>query len=143
MSIQKAVQKLNDGCCCAVYKNGRIISAEGTGVKPILSFLQQDRQLLNGASVADQVIGKAAALLFVYGGAKEIYGKLMSETAMAVLEKYQVPYSFEKSVPFIKNRRGDGMCPMEQAVAGIDNPKDGFAAIMQKIAEGMGRSGRE
>ena len=137
MPIREAVQLLNEGRCCAVWKDGQTIFSDGIGVKPLLDFLRQDRQFLKGASVADRVVGKAAALLLVYGGAKEVYGRLMSETAVAVLKKYKISYSFGERVPFIKNRRGDGMCPLEQAVVGIDDPEDGFAAIMQRVAEMM------
>lgn len=77
---------------------------------------------LSGWSAADLVVGKAAALLFVYAKVKEVYGKVLSEEAEKVLKEHGVPCSFETLAPHIINRSGNDICPMEKLVKDVENP---------------------
>lgn len=138
MQFQKAINILHEqNCSCVVIKDNTVYQADGMGVKPIMQWLKQDESFFENAIVADKVIGKAAALLLVLGKAKGIYGNIMSESAIAVLEQYHIPYEYGEKVPFISNRTNTGMCPLEQSVVNIDTPKEAFVAIQNKIAELM------
>ena len=137
-----AIQKLNEGYACVVQKpDGGLACAEGIGVKPLMAFLREDGRFFEGAAVADKVVGKAAALLLVKGGVREVYGRVMSEAAMAVFRRFGIPYSFETAVPFIQNRAGDGICPLEDAVSTIGEPEEAFPALEARIAELMANRG--
>jgi len=131
----KELEKLEFSC--VVFKNDELFCENGIGVKPIISWLDSDKDFFNGAFVADKIIGKAAALLLVLGKAKMVYGLVMSETAIEVFEKNNIPYSFGEKVPFIENRTATGMCPLEQSVVEIFQPSDGYVAIKSTIKELM------
>lgn len=97
-----------------IVKEGRIIfSSNGKGIKPIYTALKELKDGLMGSSIADKVIGKAAAMICEYAGIKELSTKLISENAINVLENTSIIYNYEKSVPYIKNRDQSGMCPVE------------------------------
>lgn len=97
-----------------IVKEGRIIfSSNGKGIKPIYTALKELKSELRGSSIADKVIGKAAAMICEYAGIKELSTKLISENAINVLENTSIIYNYEKSVPYIKNRDQSGMCPVE------------------------------
>lgn len=102
------------------------------GIKTLLSILSDNPALLCGASVADKVVGKAAALLMVKGKVKEVYAEVISESATDIFRKYRIPFAYGTIADKIINRSGTGMCPMEQTVVGIDNPDDAFVALKQK-----------
>lgn len=137
-SPNPAIQKLNEGYACVVqHPDGRFSCAEGIGVKPLMSFLRQDSRFFEKAFVADKVVGKAAALLLVKGGAQAVYGRIMSEAAVRVLSRFGISYFYETLVPFIQNRTGDGVCPLEQAVSDVETPDDAFPALEARIAELM------
>lgn len=85
--------------------------------------------MLKDACVADKIIGKAAALLLILGGAKAVYGEVMSENAHRLLTEAGLEVQYGSLVPYIVNRKEDGMCPMEQAVAGLSDPKEAPAAL--------------
>lgn len=53
--------------------------------------------------MADIVIGKAAAMLLIYGKVHKIYTRLISEHAIAILDKYHITYEYDKKVPYIMN----------------------------------------
>ena len=102
------------------------------GIKTLLSILSDNPDLLCGASVADKVVGKAAALLMAKGNVKAVYAEVISESATDIFGKYRIPFAYGTIADKIVNRSGTGMCPMEQTVVDIDNPDDAFVALKQK-----------
>lgn len=95
------------------YSNGEIKEYYQNRVKDIKEILKENSKALEGAIVADKVIGKVAASLLTVAGVKEIYTDVISKLAIPVLEKNKVKYEFKEKVEYIKNNDGTGMCPME------------------------------
>ena len=91
--------------------------------------------MLKGASVADKVIGKAAALLMALGEIKEVHTLIISEPALQVFENHKIKFFFDKKVDRIVNRTGDGLCPMESLCLDIDDPQEAFTKIVEKISK--------
>jgi hypothetical protein len=83
----------------------------------LYDILRANRPLLNGATIADKVIGKGAAALMIAGGVKEVYTDVISEAAMELFDRYATEVSYDKKVAHIINRRGDGICPVEERCA--------------------------
>ena len=119
----------------AVVSNGEVFTSQERGVKPLLHLLTEKKGFLKGSSVADKVIGKAAALLMVLGEIKEVHTLIISEPAIKVFEKYSIPCYYDKKVERIVNRTGDGLCPMETQCLDVDNPMDAFTKIKEKISK--------
>ena len=69
-----------------MFKNGKIKEFYNPRVQDIVSILKQDKNALQGAVIADKVIGKVAASLLIVGGVKEIFANTLSEFAIPVLE---------------------------------------------------------
>lgn len=113
----------------AVVSNGEVFTSQERGVKPLLHLLTEKKGFLKGASVADKVIGKAAALLMVLGEIKEVHTLIISEPAIKVFEKYNIPCFYDKKVDRIVNRTGDGLCPMETLCLDVEEPKEAFEKI--------------
>lgn len=90
---------------------------------------------LAGYSVADIVVGKAAALLFIKCGIKEVYAKTLSMAAKAVLEKFGIYYEYGTLTERIINRSGTDVCPMEKTVLHTDNPEEAYALLKAKLEE--------
>lgn len=133
--LETAVNELDKAeFCCILAKNNTLYKADGIGVKPLVTWLNQDIHFFEGGAVADKVIGKAAALLLVLGGAVSAYGAVMSEAAVTVLKSNGIEYKYGKLVPFISNRTQTGVCPLEKSVIDIDEPNAAFMAIKATIA---------
>ena len=119
---------------CVLCRGDNTYTSEKSGIAPMLGFLA-DGVGLDGFSAADRIIGKAAAMLFVRAGVREVYGEVMSRAALPVLEKYGIRCSFGALTDRIANRAGDGICPMEATVAGIDDPAEAEAALRDKLVQ--------
>ena len=127
---------------CAGERDGVLLFAlRGMGIKPLILVHEQAPQLLAGARLCDKVIGKAAATLCVLAGVKSVHGLVMSETAATFLGAHGITHSCDESVPFIQNRTGDGLCPLESACAAIADPRLAYAALRARIAELMAPAG--
>lgn len=113
----------------AVVSVDDFFTSKERGVKPLLFLLKEKKGFLKGASVADKVIGKAAALLMALGEIKEVHTLIISEPAIKVFEKYNIPCFYDKKVTRIVNRAGDGLCPMETLCLDVENPQEAFDRI--------------
>ena len=124
-------EMLEAGYRCVLRKGEmRYISTE-RGVKPLLSWIDEGLDL-SGYAAADQVVGKAAALLYVLMGVKEIYTRVLSEQAARVFEKYGISAEAGEKGPYIINRAGTGRCPMESAVWETDEPEEAYRILKAK-----------
>ena len=120
---------------CAVVKGEAAQLSYQTGIRPLLDWLEQNPDFLRGAAVADRVVGKAAAMLMIAGGVREIYAGVASDYALECLEQHGVPCFYEKKVPSIRNRAGTGMCPMEECCLAIHDPNEAHAALRRRADE--------
>lgn len=100
----------------------------------MMRFIEERRDL-RGYAVADIIIGKAAALLFIKAGIREVYGEVMSKAGYDLLLQHAIPCACGTLTEKIINRKGDGVCPMEQTVARIDDPEEGYIALKTRLSE--------
>ena len=130
--LETAIRHLEGHSVC-LCRNGEIIARDGRGIAPVMQLLAEQTDL-RGFSAADLIVGKAAAMLFVKAGVVSVHGKTMSENGKAYLTAHGIPCTCDVLTEKIINRKGDGICPMEQTVLEIDDPEAGYAALRQKIA---------
>lgn len=126
-NLNRAKQLLDGGASLAIVGGGELTFNEH-GVKTLLSL----QSALAGASVADKVVGKAAAMLLVRGGAIEVYAEVISEPALEALKRHNVPCVFGECVPNIINRNKTGICPMEQAVLDENDIEKAYGILVEK-----------
>lgn len=125
---------LKDGVTCAGNKGSCVYLSRLKGVRPILVWVEEKKDL-RGFSFADRVVGKASASLIAYVGAESVYGEAMSKTALEYLKNHGVDARYGILVEGIKNHEGTASCPMEEAVKEYDSPADCLKAILAKIKE--------
>ena len=120
------------GCTCVLRKGEAVCFSFEHGVKPLLKWIDEGKDF-SGCGAADQVIGKAAALLYICLGVKDLYGQVISESALSVLTEHGVTCTYGEKVPYIINRKKNGMCPMEQTVLAISDPAEAVEALKNKV----------
>ena len=116
-----------------IYKNNAsVITSDDRGVNSLIKLIKEDKSQLSGSLIADKVIGKAAALLMIYAGVKEIYAPIISKPALKTLLKHNVKVYYDKEVERIINRKGDGLCPMETLCLDIEKPEQAYLLLSTK-----------
>ena len=119
----------------AVLQDGRMVTSEKKGIAPMMALLAEDMTVLQGACVADRVIGRAAALLMEKAGVAAAFGEVVSSHALKAFENNGISFTYGREVEYIVNRTKTGMCPMEQTVLGIADAEAAYTALKLKLAE--------
>ncbi len=133
--LDRAKELLREtGVTLALVKGGRSFVSDRRGVQPLLELVQSGENV-RGASAADRVVGKAAALLYVLLGVGAVYAEIISASAEEVLRGHGIAVEAQMRVERIQNRTKDGFCPMETAVLFIDDPHEAYLAVKAKSEE--------
>ncbi|MBQ1477438.1 MAG: DUF1893 domain-containing protein [Erysipelotrichaceae bacterium] len=132
------MKKLRDELCEKNYsilavRDGFTYTSFLSGIKPVLLPMRENREHFKDCRVVDKVIGKASAMLLILSGVKEVYGLVMSKSAVKLLEERGIPYGYDRLEDVILNIAGDDMCPMEKTVLNIDTPEEAFEALDAKL----------
>lgn len=122
------------GHTLALCRGGEVVTSDLRGVMPMLGFLREGRDL-SGFCAADRVVGRAAAMLFAKAGVRAVHAEVMSDGAAALLAAHGIDASCDVRTAAIENRQKTGLCPMESAVAGIEDIDAGIAAIRRRAEE--------
>ena len=118
------------GLTLIIVKNGTVLFETASHrISGFLGAIEQFGGGLEGASVADRVVGKAIALLCVYAGIREVYAEVLSRKAQAVLEENGIPCQWKELVDTIFDLNRNGVCPFEKAAAGISDPEAAYATF--------------
>ncbi len=117
-----------------IVKGGKIIfETNSSGIKGLLQAIKMLDKRLTKSSVADKIMGRAAALLSVYSHVSAVFAVTISKEGIRVLEDNDIPYQFENCVPKILNSKGDDMCPFEKLTNTITNPAEAYSKLKSMI----------
>jgi hypothetical protein len=114
---------------CIVKEGHVIFEAKTHGVLGFMEAVEKLKDRLDGASVADRVVGKAIALLCVYVNARAAYAATISKAAMALLEGNSVYLEWDSLVENILGADKSKTCPFEQLVDRIEDPADAYRKL--------------
>lgn len=129
ISHAKKLRDTNHYTCVVLCEPSYQFTSYDKGVMP-LYHLNKHNILFNSPPVlADKIIGKASAFLAIRLGIKTLDTLILSTEAQALLQHYQVSYSFNHQVPFIANRLQTGQCPMEQLLDGITDVEKAWTIL--------------
>ena len=128
-----ALNILNEGSYTCVLRRGDItLTDDRRGIRPLLELLESGQDM-SGFSAADRVVGKAAAFLYCLLGVRSVYAKVISTPALQVLQSCGIDTYYDTQVNAIRNRTGDGFCPMETAIWNLNDPEKAPDAIREAL----------
>lgn len=133
-NLNKAKEMLTaNNYTCVLCKDDEIFHSQKRGVKPLIDFLETKKSF-NGFSAADKTVGAGAAHMYVLMGIKELWANIISEEGESILKNNNICVTYEKKVPYIINRAGDGQCPIEKCVQGVCDSKQAFERIRETLS---------
>ena len=142
-AIDKAKRlQAQEGYSCVITDGATVFASRESGIRPLLSLYRKNgvskvlgkRGADRTLAAADRIVGKAAALLYVGLGVREVYAEVLSESGKQVLEANGIAVSYATLTEKIINRKGDGLCPMEKTVLEIDEPREAFRALSETVS---------
>jgi len=134
--LETASKRLNQkNLSLVVVKNGKVLfETESHGLNDLVEAINQLQSSMKGSSVADRIVGRAAALLFVYSGVSAVFAATISDGGIAILDNNNVFHEFEKRVPRILNLKKTDVCPFEKLVAGLSSPEEAYERLKARCA---------
>ena len=121
-----------ENCTCVICGGEQVYKSDRRGVAPLMQFLDEGLTM-EGFSAADRVVGKATAFLYCLLGVKEVYARVMSRPAEAVLKAAGITVACDRLVDGIQNRQKDGPCPMEYATRNSETPQQALKAVRETL----------
>lgn len=109
-----------------------VFESQKNGVAGLLDFIAQNIKKFPDLIIFDTKVGRAAALLCAYLGAKEVYSLVGSELAAETLNDFQIKFYFYKTVPNILNKDETDLCPLEKKSLG-KTPQEFYKCLIKKI----------
>lgn len=129
----------NEAATLVVVKDGRIIfKTNASGMRGLLQAIEALSHKICGASIADSIVGRAAALLLAHAKVKDAYAAILSEGGLKILEANGIKYEFGRIVPWILNRSQTDLCPFEKLSLSIESPGEAYEKL-REFEESMSR----
>lgn len=121
-------------CALVIAKNERILfETKATGIRGLLTAVDQLGEGMKDASVADKIVGEAAAQLCLYSEAQGVYAVTMSQCAKDLLDQSEIDYEYENLVPHILNMKKTDLCPFEKVVAGSKTTIEAYERLKKAV----------
>ena len=133
-NLNVVLQQLEQGCSCAAYDGVTMLRSQQRGVAPLLQWLNEG-VCLEAFCVADKVVGRGAAFLYVLLHAKMLHARVISTPALELLKSMDIAVTYDICVPAIRNRDNTGFCPIEAAVLDCTDPQSALLKIKAKLKE--------
>lgn len=119
---KQMLEMLNQqGLSLMVYNDSVLSTHTNRGVQDLLHLLAEQPERLQGAIVADKLIGKAAAAIMATGGVKEVHTNIICTAGRELLEKEGIKVFASEEVPQILNRDRSGQCPFDAQLNDIES----------------------
>lgn len=125
---------MNDYTCRIVRGEEEIYRSTERGIAPLIAIVDGGIDVA-GAVAYDKIVGKAAALLYVLTGVGAVHAGVLSKAAARLFDENGIAYTYETLTENIINRKGDGVCPMEETVRDVDSPVAAYTVLKQKLRD--------
>jgi hypothetical protein len=119
-----------EGLTLVIVKSGEVLfKTKSHRIGGLLDAIDQFGEKLEGSSLADRVVGKAVALLCVYGKVKAVYAEVLSRKARAVLKRNRIAVHWGELAEKVLDVNKAGVCPFEKAAEGMSEPQEAYRAF--------------
>ena len=116
-----------------VLNNDSLSQYNSRGVQDLVRLLTDAPERLKGSTVADKMVGRAAASLLIAAGVREVYTNVVSTQALVMLREAGIKVHFTEEVPQILNRDQSGQCPIEASINEVDNIEECVAILQDRF----------
>jgi len=122
----------NKGASLVIVKEGQLLfESAKTGIYGLLQAIEKLKNEIFGSSVADRVVGRAAALLLAYSHVNEVYAPILSMEGQKVLEENNIKVEHLNLVQKILDRTGKNICPFEKFSYNIKSPDQAYEQLKE------------
>ncbi|MEE3484060.1 MAG: DUF1893 domain-containing protein [Bacteroidales bacterium] len=134
--LASLIRKRDEGnYSCVIAKNDDIRTFNKKGVMDLYLLNQEEPEFLNGALLADKIIGKGAAALIIKGGIEEVRTHIITVPALKLLNDNNIKVTYDETTDHIINRSNTDWCPLEKRLKNTTNAEECYPIIDQFIED--------
>lgn len=117
-----------------IVKNGKVLfETSASGIRGFLTAIERLGKEMQRSSVADKIVGEAAAHLCAYSKVARVFAVTLSQCGKQLLEGHRIHFEYENLVPHILNAERTDLCPFEKVAAGSRNPEEAYERLRHSI----------
>jgi hypothetical protein len=132
---------IDEDLSLVIVKNGTVIfETKKQGINGFLQAIEKLDKDLVAASVADKIVGVAAAMLCVYSEVSAMFALTISEGGIRVLEDNNIECLFENKVASILNRSKTDVCPFEKLAIASGSSEEAYVKLKSLASQMMRKS---
>jgi hypothetical protein len=137
MALSRYIEMLEDSeMNLLVFKGGELVfSSDSRGIKPLVEAIDALGERLEDIVTADRIVGRAAALLNMHLGSREVHALLISAGAKDLLLELGVRFEYRKETDAIKTKNGVIFCPFERMVQDVSDPEEAYLRIREELLD--------
>lgn len=123
--MNKIINILRQGdYSCVIENYDQIFTFTGRGVSDLYDMVTNKPCFLKEATIADKVVGKAAAALMILGKVDRVYAEVISLSGLVLLRHAGIETDFGQVVVGIRNRDNTDWCPLEKMCCQKESPEE-------------------
>lgn len=112
----------------AIVRNGKLIfESNDHGIIGFIKAIEELGGELNGAYMADKIVGRAIALLAIYAGIRGVYAEIISKYGLKTLMEGNIEeIEYGEIVDVIMDKTGRNICPFEKEAQETYEPSKAY-----------------
>jgi len=131
----------NEDLSLVIVKKGKVIfETKKPGINGFLQAIENLDKNLVKSSVADKIVGVAAAMLCVYAGVSSVFAMTVSDPGIKVLEDNKITYRFANKVSNIMNHSKNDVCPFEKVAIASGSSEEAYGKLKTCASQLMRKS---
>lgn len=135
------IKLISEDLSLVIVNDGKVVfETKKHGVSGFLEAIENLKQNLIEASVADKIVGVAAAMLCVYSNVSSVFALTVSEEGIKVLEDNNIVCLFEKRVSKVLNRKKTDVCPFEKMAMSSGSSEEAYMKLKTCESQMMRKS---
>ncbi|MEM3403105.1 MAG: DUF1893 domain-containing protein [Nitrososphaeria archaeon] len=125
---------LKNNLSFVIVKHGKIVfETKSKGIRMLLEAISTYQKEVEGASIADKVVGKAAMFLIIRARIKSVYAKVISTAALELASSNDVSVLYDRMVKCILNKARSDTCPFEKMVENVSSTEQAFQILRDVV----------
>ena len=129
LEFAKLWLKEKDLTLVVVREEKTIFETKSQGMNGFLQAIEKLGKRLVASSVADKIVGVAAATLCAYSKVSAVFAVTISEGGIRVLKENSILYEFENRVPKILNSDRKDICSFERLVISSADSEEAYTKL--------------
>ena len=125
-----------------VLKRDASFETQEDSFHTILGKLREDKDFFSGSVAASRLVGRASALLLLYGGVREVYAETVSIPAVECFRSHRVKIAYDHLIDRISPKDNALLASYESQCLDISSPFQAYSLLCRLASGGTSNTSK-